>query len=77
MANPWVSDPKDVELEASISRIVRSMGVGIHVSVKGGHVTISGVVDDFATKREILNAVRDVAGGHEVTNYVKVARVAD
>ncbi len=77
MANPYISDPKDVELEAAISREVRSLGMGIHVSVKAGHVTLSGAVDDFETKRGILEVVRGVAGGHPITNNVRVARVAD
>ena len=77
MANPYISDPKDVELEATISRAVRELGVGIHVIVKGGHVTVSGIVDDFETKRDILSVVRGVAGGHTITNNVRVARVAD
>ncbi len=77
MANPYISDPKDVELEAAVSRAVRGLGLGIHVGVKGGHVTVSGIVDDFETKRDILTVVRGVAGGHTITNNVRVARVAD
>ncbi len=77
MTNPYASDPKDVELEAAISRAVRSMGVGIHVSVHGGHVTVSGMADDFATKRDILSTVRSLPGVHEVTNNIRVVPVAD
>jgi osmotically-inducible protein OsmY len=77
MANPYISDPKDVELEAAVSRAVRELGLGIHVSVKGGHVTVSGIVDDFETKRDIMAVVRGVAGGYPITNNVRVARVAD
>jgi hypothetical protein len=77
MANPYISDPKDVELEASVGRAVRGLGVGIHVGVRAGHVTVSGIVDDFETKRDIMAVVRDVAGGHPITNNVRVARVAD
>lgn len=77
MANPYISDPKDVELEASVSRAVRELGVGIHVSVRAGHVTISGIVDDFETKRDIMTVVRGIVGGHPITNNVRVARVAD
>lgn len=77
MANPYVSDPKDVELEAAVSRAVRELGVGLHVSVRGGHITLSGIVDDYETKRDLLAVVRGVAGGHTITNNVRVARVAD
>jgi osmotically-inducible protein OsmY len=77
MADPFVSDPKDVELEESISRSVRGMGSHMHVSVRGGHVTVSGTADDYETKREILSAVRSVPGVHEVTNNIRVARTAD
>ena len=75
--NNNISDPKDVELEAAISRVVRNMGVGIHVSVRGGHVTLSGVVDDFETKREISSVVHGVGGVHDIVNSIRVARVAD
>lgn len=77
MANPYISDPKDVELEAAVSRAVRNLGVGVHVSVKGGHITVSGIVDDFETKRDVMAVVRDVAGGHAISNNLRVARVAD
>ena len=77
MANPYISDPKDVELEAAVSRAVRQLGVGIHVSVRSGHVTISGIVDDFETKREVSSLVHNVAGGHPISNNIRVARVAD
>jgi len=77
MANPFISDPKDVELEAAVSRAVRSLGLGLHVGVRGGHITLSGIVDDYETKRDLLAVVRGVAGGHAITNNVRVARVAD
>ena len=77
MANPYISDPKDVELEAAISRAVRSMGIGIHVSVRGGHVSLGGVVDDFETKRDVSSVVHSAAAGHPVINNIRVARVAD
>lgn len=77
MENPYVSDPKDVELEAAVSREVRQLGMGIHVSVRGGHISLSGTVDDFETKRDILSVVRGVASGHVISNNIRVARVAD
>ncbi len=77
MANPYISDPKDVELEAAVSREVRGLGMGIRVSVKGGHITVSGTVDDFETKRDVMEVVRGVAGGRPITNNIRVARVAD
>ena len=77
MSNPYASNPKDVELESAITVAIREMGVGIHVSVKGGHVTLSGAVDDFETKRDVASVVRGVAGGVAITNNIRVARVAD
>jgi osmotically-inducible protein OsmY len=77
MSNPYISDPKDVEIEAAIHRAVRNLGVGIHVTVKSGHVSLSGIVDDFETKRDIMGVVRDVAGGFTISNNIRVARVAD
>ena len=80
MTDPYnnnISDPKDVELEATISRAVRSMGNGIHVTARGGHVTLSGVVDDFETKRGISSMVHGLGGVHDVVNNIRVARVSD
>ncbi len=77
MANPYISDPKDVELEESVNRAIRSMGTHMHVSARGGHVTVSGTADDFETKRDIISAVRSVSGVHEVSNNIRVARTAD
>jgi len=73
MANQWTSDPKDVELEAVIAREVRGLCPNIRVSVRGGHATLSGTVEDFGDKRDVSNAVRDVAGVREVTNNIRVA----
>jgi osmotically-inducible protein OsmY len=75
--NQRISDPKDVELEATIHRAIRHMGVGIHVTVRGGHVSLSGLVDDFYTKRDVASVVRSVAGVHEVTNALRIAPVND
>lgn len=73
MDNRNLSDPKDVELEASIARVIRNRGVGIHVSVKGGAVSLSGSVEDFETKREIESLVRGVAGGFPIHNLIRVS----
>ncbi len=73
--NPYVHDPKDVELENEISRHVHNLRLGsFHVSVRGGHVSISGIVDDFFTKRQIGEEVRGMSGVHEITNNIKVTR---
>lgn len=73
MENQFVSNPKDVELEATISRSVRGMGQHIHVSVRGGHVFLSGTADDFGTKRDIVAQVRGIQGVRELTNNIRVA----
>ena len=66
-------DPKDVELANEISRHLRYLNVGdLHVSVKSGHVTVSGQVDDYADKRRITSEIHGFGGIHEVTNLVQV-----
>ena len=76
MADPFLTDPRDVELEEAVTRSIREMGFHIHVSVRGGTVTVSGTADDFATKRDIISAVRSVPGVHKVVNYLRVAPIA-
>jgi osmotically-inducible protein OsmY len=66
-------DTKDVELEASITRKVRSMGGDhIHVSVKMGKVTLSGLADDYETKRSIVHSVESTPGVFKLINNVRV-----
>lgn len=77
MANYGASDPKDVEMESLITRRVREMGDEIHVSVKGGHVTLNGVVDEFSVKRDIDGIVKEIGGVQKITNNIRVARIAD
>src|SRR5262249_2557284 len=49
-------EPKDVEVANAISRHLRNLDVGeLHVSVKGGHVTVTGRVEAFADKRRVTN----------------------
>ena len=67
------SDPKDVELENSISRTIRHMAKGVRIHVRGGHVTVSGIVDDFGTKRQISQAIQAIGGVREVTNNIRVS----
>jgi len=68
------SDPKDVELENNISRSIRHMAKGVRIHVRGGHVTVSGMVDDFSTKRSISSTIMAVGGVREVTNNIRVTR---
>lgn len=71
--NPYESDPRDVELEHEISQHLHNLGVErYHVSVHGGHVTVSGFVDDFGTKREASDMIHGLGGVHEVTNNIRV-----
>ena len=77
MANETPSDPQDVELENMIVRRVRDMGADIHVHVKGGHVTLSGIADNYQSKRDIVAVIRDIGGVREVTNNLRVAPIAD
>lgn len=73
MENQFVSDPKDVELEETISRAIHGMASHLHVSVRAGKVTVSGSVDDFGDKRDVTNAVRAISGVHGVINNIRVA----
>jgi osmotically-inducible protein OsmY len=68
---------KDVEMESLIARHIREMGEHIHVVAKDGVVSISGIVNEFGTKRDITTMVHEIAGVHEVINNVRVARVTD
>jgi len=66
-------DVRDVELEANITRKVRSMGGDhIHVTVKSGKVTLSGLADDFETKRAIVDSVQSTPGVFKLVNNVRV-----
>lgn len=66
-------DNKDVELESSITRKVRSMGGDhIHVTVKSGKVTLSGLADDYETKRSIIHTIQSMPGVFKLINNVKV-----
>jgi len=73
MEGGQTSDPKDVELEAGIARKVRGMGGDhIHVTVKSGKVTLTGMADDFGTKRDIVHYVQSLPGVFKVANMIKV-----
>jgi osmotically-inducible protein OsmY len=71
------NDPKDVQLEALIQSRIRQMGTELHVQVKEGLVTLSGIADDFKTKREIDTLVEGIGGVREVVNKIVVASVTD
>lgn len=71
------SDPKDVELEALITRHIREMGSHIHVQAKSGVVSLSGTANEFESKRDITTMVHEIAGVLEVINNIRVARVSD
>lgn len=72
MANPWISNPRDVELGSLITRRIRNKMGSTHVAVKDGQVTLSGTTGDFETKREILEEVREIGGVHGVTHHIEV-----
>jgi osmotically-inducible protein OsmY len=69
----YYSNPNDVKLEADIYRSIHDMGSAMHVSVDGGHVTLSGSAEDFLSKREIVSAVRSMPFVRKITNNIKVA----
>jgi hypothetical protein len=67
------ADIKDVELETSIIRRVRSMGGDhVHVTVKAGKVTLTGMADDFESKRDIVHYVQSLPGVFKLVNMIKV-----
>jgi osmotically-inducible protein OsmY len=68
------SDPKDVELEALISRTFRAKGHDIRTTVDGGTVTLFGVVDDFDTKRFIDPEAQGIAGVRRLNSRIRVAQ---
>lgn len=66
-------DPKDVELANKIGRHLSHLNIGeFHVSVKGGHLTVTGTVEDFADKRRVTSEIHGFGGIHEITNLVQV-----
>ena len=69
--------PKDVLLEALIQERIRQMGTELHVLAKDGQVTLTGIADDFKTKREIDTLVEGIGGVREVINKIVVASVTD
>lgn len=71
--NPYEHDPKDVELENEISHYLRNMREGdLRVSVRHGHVTLSGTVRDYETKREISQHMHGFGGTHDLVNNIRV-----
>ena len=73
MADQPHHDPKDIEKANEISRHLHNLDIGnLHVSVKGGHVTVSGTVENFADKRRINSEIQGFGGVHEIINLVKV-----
>lgn len=77
MSNLPPTDPKDVEMESLITRRIREMGADIHVQVRSGHVTLSGIADDYEVKRDIDVVVKEIGGVHKLTNNIRVAPIAD
>ena len=71
------SDPKDVELEALITRHIREMGSHIHVQARAGVVSLSGSANEFETKRAITTMVHEIAGVIKVVNNIRVSRGSD
>ena len=72
-----LTDPKDVELETLIIRRIKGKGANIRVAVNGGQVTLSGMVDDYYTKRDIDSEVKGIGGVHILRSHIRVARIAD
>ena len=77
MADEINSNPKEVELEALIVSRIRQMGEHMHAQIKDGVVHLSGNVNEFEAKREIMTLVQSIAGVHEVSNNIRVARFSD
>jgi osmotically-inducible protein OsmY len=71
------SDPKDVELENTVSRALHGLVSDCHISALAGHVTISGKVDDFGAKRDIYLTVQSVAGVKTISNLIRVTPIGD
>lgn len=77
MANKWKTDSRDVELESLVSRRIRDLAANIHVTAKGGHIILSGTADDFETKRDIVEAVREIGGVREVSSQIRVIPIGE
>jgi len=77
MFNLKRSNSKDAELEAVISRAIRSIASDVPISAEAGHVILSGRVSDFAAKRKIDPLVQSVAGVNNLTNGMQIIPVVD
>ncbi|HVM31771.1 MAG TPA: BON domain-containing protein [bacterium] len=77
MLNFQQEDPKDEDLAQAIAREIFSMAAGAHVSVKGGHVTVSGMVDDYATKRDVTAVIHGFSGVKTLCNNMRVTPIGD
>ena len=77
MFNLGASNPKDVELEATVSLAIHDLATNVHVSAEEGHVILSGRVGDFAAKREIDNIVQGVAGVKNLSNGMQITPIVD
>ncbi|HET9870319.1 MAG TPA: BON domain-containing protein [bacterium] len=77
MLNFNQKDPRDVELETTVCRAVEGMAAGLHVNAQAGHVSLSGMVDDYSTKRDISAIVRDLAGVKTLSNGIRVTPIGD
>ena len=59
---------------ADLYRYALSPNPSIHIIVKGGHITLEGVVSNEADSRIANMAVRQVAGKFSVTNNLKIEK---
>ncbi len=77
MTSPLNTNPEDVQLEAVIINRIRQMGEHMHAEAKDGLVHLSGVANEFETKRAITTLVQGIGGVREVINNIRVTEVRD
>ncbi len=77
MDNLQGANPKDVELENTIARALHGLVSDLHITALSGHITLTGKVDDFGAKRDILLTAQSVAGVKTVSNQIRVTPIGD
>ena len=71
------SNLEEVQLEAVIINCIRQMGEHMHAEAKDGAVYLSGITNEYETKRNITTLVEGMGGVREVINNIRVTEVRD
>ena len=67
-------DPRDIELEEVITRVIRGRGKHekVHAIVRDGRVNLAGSVGGLEGKNEITQLVEALPGVKSVVNHLRI-----